>query len=36
MNNENYFAGLASGVKSLATGLKTTMREFFTKKITEQ
>ena len=36
MENENYFAGLASGVKSLATGLKTTMREFFTKKITEQ
>ena len=36
MNNENYFAGLASGVKSLATGLKTTMREFFTQKITEQ
>lgn len=36
MNNENYFAGLASGVKSLAVGLKTTMRELFTKKITEQ
>lgn len=26
MNNENYFAGLASGVKSLAVGLKTTMQ----------
>ncbi len=28
--------GLLGGLKTLATGLKTTMREFFTKKITEQ
>lgn len=38
MNNEekNYIEGLLGGVKTLCTGLKTTMREFFTKKITEQ
>ncbi len=29
-------AGLFAGLKSLGIGLKTTMREFFTKKITEQ
>ena len=32
----NYFQGLAAGLKTLGVGLKTTMREFFTKKITEQ
>ena len=37
MNNDNnYFSGLFGGVKSLCIGLKTTMREYFTKKITEQ
>lgn len=37
MNNENnYIQGLFSGLKSLSIGLKTTMREFFTKKVTEQ
>ena len=37
MNEENnYFGELFAGVKSLCIGLKTTMREFFTKKITEQ
>lgn len=37
MNNENnYIQGLFGGLKSLCTGLKTTMREFFTPKITEQ
>ena len=37
MNNDNnYFSGLFGGVKSLCVGLKTTMREYFTKKITEQ
>lgn len=37
MNEEkNYFQGLFGGMKTLATGLKTTMRELFTKKITEQ
>lgn len=37
MNNDNnYFSGLFGGVKSLCVGLKTTMREYLTKKITEQ
>lgn len=37
MNNENnYIEGLFSGLKTLGIGLKTTMRELFTKKITEQ
>ncbi len=35
-NENNYIQGLVGGLKSLATGLKTTMREFFTPKITEQ
>ncbi len=34
--DKNYIEGLFSGIKSLCIGLKTTMREFFTKKITEQ
>lgn len=34
--DKNYFEGLFCGVKSICIGLKTTMREFFTKKITEQ
>ena len=29
-------SGLSKGVRSLCIGLKTTMREFFTKKVTEQ
>lgn len=37
MNEEkNYIQGLFGGLKTLGIGLKTTMREFFTKKITEQ
>lgn len=36
MEKESYFKGIATGVKSLATGLKTTMRELFIPKITEQ
>ncbi len=36
MEEMNYFQGLAAGLKTLGVGLKTTMREFFTKKITEQ
>ena len=36
MNNNNYFGTLFDGLRSLGTGLKTTMKEFFTKKITEQ
>ena len=34
MEDKTYIGGIASGLKSLATGLKTTMREFFTLKIT--
>lgn len=34
--DKNYFAGLFGGIKTLCIGLKTTMREFFTPKITEQ
>ena len=33
---DTYFGGLFKAVRSLGIGLKTTMREFFTKKITEQ
>ena len=33
---KNYIGGLVSAVKTLGIGLKTTMRELFTKKITEQ
>ncbi len=36
MEEKNYMEGLLGGIKTLAVGLKTTMREFFTKKITEQ
>ena len=32
----SYFGGFFKGTKSLCVGLKTTMKEFFTKKITEQ
>lgn len=35
-DNNSYFGGFFKGTKSLCIGLKTTMREFFTKKITEQ
>lgn len=35
-NNNNYFKKLQTGIISLATGLKTTMKEFFTRKVTEQ
>ncbi len=34
--NNSYFGDFFRGLKSLTTGLKTTMREFFTPKITEQ
>lgn len=34
--DKNYFAGLFGGIKTLCIGLKTTMRELFTPKITEQ
>lgn len=36
MENQNYFSGLIGGIKSLCTGLKVTMREFWTPKITER
>lgn len=36
MSQNNYFSGLLSGVRSLATGLGVTMRELFTPKVTEQ
>lgn len=37
MNEEKkYMEGLLGGIKTLCIGLKTSMREFFTKKITEQ
>lgn len=36
MENMNYIQGLFAGIKTLGVGLKTTMRELFTKKITEQ
>ena len=36
MEEKSYIGGIASALKSLGTGLKTTMREFFTPKITEQ
>lgn len=36
MSNNNYFSGIFFGVKSLLTGLGVTMKEFFTRKITEQ
>lgn len=32
----SYFQGIASGIKTLATGLKVTMKEYFTSKSTEQ
>ncbi len=34
--NRSYIGGIVWGVKTLGVGLKTTMRELFTKKITEQ
>ena len=36
MANQSYFCGLFHGVKTLCTGLKTTMREFWTPKVTER
>ena len=34
--NSSYFGTLFQAFNSLGTGLKTTMKEFFTKKVTEQ
>mgnify|MGYP006393715841 FL=1 len=35
-NNQSYFCGIASALKSLSTGLKVTLKEYFTPKSTEQ
>jgi NADH-quinone oxidoreductase subunit I len=35
-NNNSYFGGIADALKTLTTGLKTTMKEYFTPKSTEQ
>lgn len=35
-NDKTYFRGIADGVKTLKTGLKTTLKEYFTPKSTEQ
>lgn len=36
MEKNNYFSNLFNGIWSLLTGMKVTLREFFTKKTTEQ
>lgn len=36
MKEQSYITGLVHGVGTLLIGLKTTMKEFFTKKVTEQ
>ena len=35
-NNQSYFGGIASGLKTLATGLKVTFKDYLTPKSTEQ
>lgn len=35
-NNKSYFIGIKDAISSLLTGLGVTMREYFTKKVTEQ
>ena len=34
-NNKSYFGEIGAAVKTLAVGMKTTLREYFTAKITE-
>lgn len=36
MSNNSYFGGIASAVKTLAVGMKTTLKEYFLPKSTEQ
>ena len=36
MSNQSYFGGIAEGLKTLATGMKITWKEYFTPKSTEQ
>ena len=35
-NKKSYFGGIRDGIKSLTTGLRVTLREYFTPKVTEQ
>ena len=35
-NNKSYFGGIGAAIKTLATGMKVTLIEYFTPKITEQ
>ena len=35
-NDKTYFQGIADGLKTLGIGLKTTLKEYFTPKSTEQ
>ncbi|MCR4918618.1 MAG: NADH-quinone oxidoreductase subunit I [Prevotella sp.] len=35
-NNQSYFGEMSHGISTLVTGLKTTMKEYFTPKSTEQ
>lgn len=36
MDNHSYFGGIGNAIKTLLIGMKTTMREYFTPKSTEQ
>ena len=36
MENKSYFGGIADGMKTLIVGMKTTLKEYFTPKSTEQ
>ena len=36
MSNKSYFGGIADGLKTLATSMKSTWKEYFTPKSTEQ
>lgn len=36
MNNNSYFSSLFGGISSLLTGMKTTIKVYFRKKVTEQ
>ena len=35
-NNQSYFGGIVAGMKTLAIGMKVTLKEYFTPKSTEQ
>ncbi len=35
-NNKSYFGGIGAAIKTLATGMKITLKEYFTPKSTEQ